>query len=886
MKKALMTALFMAAIFAAFPAFAGIFDAPGGGAGGSDLADNWLNHVFRALPFVVEVPGIGAQNAPVGSTTTTMSGAMPGLFQRLCAMYSNAMLVLAVIILVYHLISLTVATAHDGRPMGKSAHQVWTPVRLVFALGLLVPIANGFSSGQWLVAWIAKQGSGLASYVWGGQGTGIGSQFMSQNPRSVVQPDTNPEAMIQTLIGIGVCAKAQQQALAGNINVYRTAPPIVAQNIYNALVLPPDATGNPLLHPGAAQIQQSGKALIISGAGVDGTPGSISKQYYAASAVDPFNGVPPNGDYDYWPDQKPCGSVTLPAMVSDPAAIANPVTAASTELQKAHVIAFQRIEAAALQVGASLQTAQWRGSDGITIPIYNGAGGFVDMPIGAGFGVKEAAEGLAQAYRDTYAVSVQNAANLTFCTDGSARGAGDACSGVPNNHVVYEPSVSALGGILTLNFNSGIGSNSDLGWMSAGGFFINMATRTNALGVGAASAPVVKGSADCTGQVGCGSESNTVAVQLAYEGEKSTVSDGYQECGGVSDFLSCITNGFRWVLSQVGLGNANGQWLWHTQFTSPHPLADIVTLGDKLVSGSIMLVGVGAAATVAAAGVKAATDRIGGTVSGWLTSTVSSVFWGGQVAKIINSLAAGGAILLGLVAMLFFALAAILFLPGVLLFYVLPLLPFFNFFTGIITWMVSLMQAVVAIPLIAIAHLSPHGEGLPSHSARGAYLMILQIFLRPVMMIFGLIVCVVVMNTGLALLNALFFGVYKFNMFGNAAGVLSNIIFFIIYAVAAFAVCNIAIQSIDYLPLKAVAWIGGTHVDENHSVDKFAAITALGHADRTAKSGIGAVSKISAGVGNRIGQVGSGLSTGAQTKTTGAIHGARSGNESNNPPVA
>ena len=74
---------------------------------------------------------------------------------------------MAAIILFYHLASMVVETAHHGVVMGKRANQIWAPIRLVVAIGLLVPISGGLNSGQYIVIQIAQWGSNLASQTWG-----------------------------------------------------------------------------------------------------------------------------------------------------------------------------------------------------------------------------------------------------------------------------------------------------------------------------------------------------------------------------------------------------------------------------------------------------------------------------------------------------------------------------------------------------------------------------------------------------------------------------------------------------------------------------------------------------------------------------------------------
>ena len=64
--------------------------------------------------------------------------------QHALSIYSGAVLVLAGMILLYHLLGMVAETAHTGKPMGR-ANQIYAPIRLVLAIGLLVPMAGGLN---------------------------------------------------------------------------------------------------------------------------------------------------------------------------------------------------------------------------------------------------------------------------------------------------------------------------------------------------------------------------------------------------------------------------------------------------------------------------------------------------------------------------------------------------------------------------------------------------------------------------------------------------------------------------------------------------------------------------------------------------------------------
>lgn len=76
---------------------------------------------------------------------------------------------------------------------------------------------------------------------------------------------------------------------------------------------------------------------------------------------------------------------------------------------------------------------------------------------------------------------------------------------------------------------------------------------------------------------------------------------------------------------------------------------------------------------------------------------------------------------------------------GFILYYVLPLLPFIYFFFAFSGWIKSIFEAMLAMPLWALAHIKIDGNGLSGPWASNGYFLIFEIFLRPILIIFGFI---------------------------------------------------------------------------------------------------------------------------------------------------
>ena len=75
--------------------------------------------------------------------------------------------------------------------------------------------------------------------------------------------------------------------------------------------------------------------------------------------------------------------------------------------------------------------------------------------------------------------------------------------------------------------------------------------------------------------------------------------------------------------------------------------------------------------------------------------------------------------------------------PGLLLAFVLPMLPFAMWFAGVLGWLILVIEAVIAVPLWMWAHMTWRGDGLHGNGIEG-WGLIANILFRPALMLFGL----------------------------------------------------------------------------------------------------------------------------------------------------
>ena len=185
------------------------------------------------------------------------------------------------------------------------------------------------------------------------------------------------------------------------------------------------------------------------------------------------------------------------------------------------------------------------------------------------------------------------------------------------------------------------------------------------------------------------------------------------------------------------------QWLYRSMFswlsipdtpgTWTDPLLAIQQQGKSFVVVGTTLSAVGAVAPT----VGAVTGLVAGPLGG-----VAANMLGGAISKIASPL--GSLFLvLGFVATAF-----------------LPFLPFAYYFAGVVAWIVMAIEAMAASSMWCLLALLPARGGDLVGSNRQGMMLMLAAFLRPPLMVLGLIACYVVMAVSVGLLRLVFVVVF------------------------------------------------------------------------------------------------------------------------------
>ncbi len=230
----------------------------------------------------------------------------------------------------------------------------------------------------------------------------------------------------------------------------------------------------------------------------------------------------------------------------------------------------------------------------------------------------------------------------------------------------------------------------------------------------------------------------------------------------------------------------------------------------------------------------------------------------------------------------FTTVASIGILIGFILFYIVPFLPFLYFMFAVGGWVKGLFEAMVGVPLWALAHLRIDGEGLPGDAAINGYFLIFEIFIRPILILFGLIAALLVFGAMVKVLNDIFtIVVSNLSGFdannGNATscgsngrsinepgtvewmrGPIDELFFTVVYAIMVYMIGMSSFKLIDLIPNNILRWMG-------QNVQTFN--------DQAGEPAEGLVSKLSVGgsvLGDQLGQAASGAG-GALTNTGKAL---------------
>jgi len=737
----LITALFMQVAHAApLLSYMNYFDTP---VPMNDIAFVMLDRVFGVPGLFVNSAGMGscvAMGVPCFADLHPYSVADARIpwpihlaLHKMLMLYSIALLVVALMIFLYFVVAVVVETAQSGTPFGKRFNHAWAPLRMVLALGLLIPVANGLNAAQYITLYAAKWGSGFATNGWNlftGEALNGGGSLTLLGSSSDLVAKPQPPALTNLLEFNTVLQTCWASYSKRDIEIQG----YFVKDSRNAV--PYQMLTTATSYDDAMAFYGKGDILIRFGVQDDtaysGEMGSVKQL---------------------------CGEIVMQTNVTD-----------KTKDPGAYYAQEKYFE---------LVRDLWMGSTSGT------GGGAIDM--------ENWGQDIVAHLYDKASYKMPDSSDIERVKEEFRQ----ITSDIVDQAVMIQSTGSDWYYMNTL------------GWGGAGIWYNKIAESNGNMTTAIQHLPVVRTYPDLMEYVKKErlKEDTSVNPRETYtdtasggkkieykqpEDEPTAKSmntaftmwdDGYEPPTG-----NIFVDAIKALFGLEGLFNMR-------ENANIHPLAQLSAVGKSLVESSIRNLGF---------------------------SMLSGV--GGGMAAIVGAHGLGDNI--NAASGFFFGIAMMALSIGFMLFYLLPLMPFLYFFFAVGNWVKGLFEAMVGVPLWALAHLRIDGNGLPGDVAMGGYFLILEIFLRPILIIFGMLGGILIFSAQVRVLNDIFDLVTDNlsgfdtaaaeiaadgsieEVMGNLRDYVDQFFFTVIYAVLVFMMAQASFKMVDMVPNHILNWLG------------------------------------------------------------------------------
>lgn len=706
---------------------------------------------FRMMRQVFGIPGFfgdleGAAGGADGRTSLHI--ALQGMFQ----FYNLAILIVAILVFVYYIIVVVGETATTGTPFGQRFSHIYAPIRLVLAIGLLVPLNYGFNGAQYLTFYAAKLGSGFATTGW----TQFNKSLEDSNPlgadnATLIAKPQNPDvtALVQFMSMVVTCREAyalnEQKNIEGIVKYDRPGYRYLPFNVNTLNTLISDGWNENI------EIQF----------------GSVKTDPNAASSS---SEIPEAADYN-----AECGTIQVPVNLA--------LKDTGTSFYPGQLQKNYYLQVRSLWVNSDLKD------------------------LGEMFAKKFALR--ASAHSDDI-VNICNG-NAACEPDSELKDAALSKARIMLDNVITQYDAAKRAALETDNKIRE--ETLALGWGGAGIWYNRIAQINGAYVVAVRNLPdpklmpaVMEKVAEHKRQnaitvKGCERFEPNLAGDKAIKFDNGTTDEYYAKVFNsayqywcedkkeetnnfVLDIMSAIfgLDGLMTIRDTVDVAVEGGEE-GETRTIEIHPLAKLSALGKGLIESAIRN----------------------------MTFGVASAFIGG-----VASSTPFGAAFQAFTSM-FVSIATIALSIGFITFYILPFLPFIYFFFALGNWVKGIFEAMCGAPLWALAHLRIDGDGLPGKNAVNGYLLLFEIFLRPILTVFGLIGGMAIFAALAAIINEIFNIVVRVGVGvdlaaeGESAISMHTVdIFFFtcVYAVILYMMATASFKMINLVPNSILRWFG------------------------------------------------------------------------------
>lgn len=795
----------------------------------NDQSIYYLGQVFGLVGDVIPVQSVGSPNL---------------LFGIMFKVFNTVALTVGAIIITYTTIIGLMATAHEGEFLGKKwggAGAIWLPIRMVVGTAMVFPTSSGYSAAQIIIMWIIVQGIGAADTLW----TAVLNYVKNTGGifSTVSMPTSDVKTKMESLFKVLVCqesARAQYAQIEGSGHYYTwfcngSSNTFCTQSdidTYNVIDGPQDNYLDPT--------DKTQKLDIITyHVGPSSACGYVEYNNPDSTMKSPVCAPqdPDTGNKDWGPDSLLCLSYK-----GQQAALQSIVPILSAIAQEYAMVDNQYVswyETVVTQPGAITATGVPSNGQNITpeppdwIKSYCTSVGISDPNACCVYPNKDSDQGCVAgqsccAGPDAFASDISNAGasdtsdqavqqayfpfaintylgpNLDFIDSATNQFIQQAMTGPYQNYI------STLGpaGLAGSSYQ---GMSND-GWLTAGSYYWDLMK---------------------TGQGAVSAISPTINVVPTSPPNFGGPSDKpYRSSMNAADTLINVIEGGGGAIANSGLGAVMARGNKVTSSTNDivkgfismissksdkEPIVSIASFGMTMISTAkglfFAMVGTGVALTAIAA------------FSNWI-----NLGFGWTVNPAYEAVKAG----VGFFAPFVAALIIGIFSLGVMLGLYLPMIPFLIYTITAIGWFIAVVIAMVAGPLVALGILSPGGQSELLGHADKSVMILFDLFLRPTLMVFGLIAAMLLSSEVLRMFNSGYAHLVA-GILGSQLGLVEQIILISVYTALLVTIVSKVFSLIHMIPERALTYIGGAAM-------AYGEAEALGAAKQAAEGAGGAVS--------------------------------------------
>jgi len=149
----------------------------------------------------------------------------------------------------------------------------------------------------------------------------------------------------------------------------------------------------------------------------------------------------------------------------------------------------------------------------------------------------------------------------------------------------------------------------------------------------------------------------------------------------------------------------------------------------------------------------------------------------------------------------------------------LPAVPLIIWLSACVGWLMLVMEALVSAPLWVIGHAMPEGEGFAGQHGRQGYILVLDVLVRPMLMLMGLLMAMILARP-VAIIIAGGFSIFTASSSTNSMPIHSTVAYIVILCGLMVVLTHKLFGLITHLPERGLRWLGqglgsmGTEGDE------------------------------------------------------------------------